>query len=70
MAGCVIFTDPLDDGEVTEKNGYEAYPSKRIQPGCIPVLHGLTWRRRPGAQSIVHTTRQRQVLLALFWRSD
>ena len=27
MAGCIIFTDPLDDGEVTEENGYEAYPS-------------------------------------------
>ena len=28
LAGCIIFTDPLDDGEVTEENGYEAYPSK------------------------------------------
>lgn len=28
MAGCVIFTDPLDDGEITEENGYEAYPSE------------------------------------------
>lgn len=27
MAGCVIYTDPLEDGEVTEENGYEAYPS-------------------------------------------
>ncbi|KAL1610045.1 hypothetical protein SLS60_001710 [Paraconiothyrium brasiliense] len=27
MAGCVIFTDPLDDGEVTEDNGYKAYPN-------------------------------------------
>lgn len=29
MVGCVIYTDPLDDGEITEENGYEAYPSKR-----------------------------------------
>ncbi|KAF2186280.1 Zn-dependent exopeptidase [Zopfia rhizophila CBS 207.26] len=26
MAGCIIYTDPLDDGEVTEENGYAAYP--------------------------------------------
>lgn len=26
MAGCVLFTDPLDDGEVTVENGYKAYP--------------------------------------------
>jgi len=28
MIGCVIYTDPLDDGEITEENCYEAYPSK------------------------------------------
>lgn len=28
MAGCVIFTDPLDDGIVTEANGYVAYPGE------------------------------------------
>ncbi|KAF2654298.1 Zn-dependent exopeptidase [Lophiostoma macrostomum CBS 122681] len=26
MAGCIIFTDPLDDGDITEENGYSAYP--------------------------------------------
>ncbi|CAA9963830.1 Glutamate carboxypeptidase 2 [Pyrenophora teres f. maculata] len=26
MIGCVLFTDPLDDGKVTMENGYEAYP--------------------------------------------
>lgn len=25
--GCLIFTDPGDDGEVTEENGYEQYPN-------------------------------------------
>jgi N-acetylated-alpha-linked acidic dipeptidase len=27
MAGCVIYTDPAEDGDITEENGYEAYPS-------------------------------------------
>jgi hypothetical protein len=27
MVGAVLYTDPLDDGEVREENGYEAYPS-------------------------------------------
>ncbi|KAI0594607.1 peptidase family M28 [Biscogniauxia sp. FL1348] len=27
MAGCVLFTDPLDDGEITETNGYLPYPN-------------------------------------------
>ncbi|CAJ2508116.1 Uu.00g093020.m01.CDS01 [Anthostomella pinea] len=26
MAACVLFTDPLDDGEITEVNGYLPYP--------------------------------------------
>lgn len=26
MIGCVIYTDPLDDGDITEENGYAAYP--------------------------------------------
>lgn len=30
MIGCIIYTDPLDDGEITEENGYEAYPSTFI----------------------------------------
>lgn len=24
--GCLIFTDPGDDGDITEENGYEQYP--------------------------------------------
>jgi N-acetylated-alpha-linked acidic dipeptidase len=27
MVGAVLYTDPLDDGEVREENGYDAYPS-------------------------------------------
>jgi N-acetylated-alpha-linked acidic dipeptidase len=30
MAGCIIFTDPLDDGEITEENGYAAYPGQYL----------------------------------------
>ena len=30
MIGCVIYTDPQDDGEVTVKNGYLAYPGMRL----------------------------------------
>lgn len=26
MAGCVLFTDPLEDGEIIEANGYLPYP--------------------------------------------
>lgn len=33
MAGCVLFTDPLDDGEVTVENGYKAYP------GLVPSFY-------------------------------
>jgi N-acetylated-alpha-linked acidic dipeptidase len=31
MIGCVIFTDPAEDGDVTEAKGYAAYPSEYIQ---------------------------------------
>lgn len=30
MIGAVLFTDPLDDGEITVANGYLAYPGKSI----------------------------------------
>jgi N-acetylated-alpha-linked acidic dipeptidase len=36
MAGCIIFTDPQDDGEITEENGYEAYPSE--SPSLPPAF--------------------------------
>lgn len=35
MVGCVLFTDPLDDGEITVENGYEAYPG----PYSLPKTH-------------------------------
>lgn len=38
MAGCIIYTDPLDDGEVREENGYEAYPSSWLFPPLSPNL--------------------------------
>lgn len=30
MIGAVLFTDPLDDGEITVANGYAAYPGKSV----------------------------------------
>ncbi|KAL7421862.1 Vacuolar protein sorting-associated protein 70 [Cryptotrichosporon argae] len=42
--GCLIFTDPADDGEYTEANGYEAYPDgparqpSSVQRGSVQFL--------------------------------
>jgi N-acetylated-alpha-linked acidic dipeptidase len=42
--GCIIFTDPGDDGEITEANGYEAYPNgparqpSSIQRGSVQFI--------------------------------
>ncbi|EAS36089.3 glutamate carboxypeptidase II [Coccidioides immitis RS] len=44
MIGCVIFTDPGDDGNVTEANGYAAYPHgparnpTSVQRGSVQFL--------------------------------
>lgn len=44
MLGCVIFTDPGDDGEITELNGYKAYPDgparnpSSVQRGSVQFL--------------------------------
>ncbi|KAH8682513.1 hypothetical protein BX600DRAFT_375449 [Xylariales sp. PMI_506] len=44
MIGTVLFTDPGDDGEVTEANGYEAYPNgparhpSSVQRGSVQFL--------------------------------
>lgn len=44
MIGCVIFTDPGDDGNVTEANGYLAYPDgparnpSSVQRGSVQFL--------------------------------
>lgn len=34
MIGCVLFTDPLEDGEIIEANGYLPYPGMYMN-----VLH-------------------------------
>jgi N-acetylated-alpha-linked acidic dipeptidase len=42
--GCLIFTDPGDDGEVTVKNGYEMYPDgparqeSSVQRGSVQFI--------------------------------
>ncbi|KAK6820855.1 hypothetical protein PG987_015255 [Apiospora arundinis] len=44
MIGCVIFTDPGDDGEVTDENGYGTYPNgparhpSSVQRGSVQFL--------------------------------
>jgi N-acetylated-alpha-linked acidic dipeptidase len=44
MVGVVMYTDPGDDGEVTEKNGYEVYPDgparqpSSVQRGSVQFL--------------------------------
>lgn len=44
MLGCIIYSDPGDDGEMTEENGYEAYPEgparnpSSVQRGSVQFL--------------------------------
>ncbi|KAI2625955.1 Zn-dependent exopeptidase [Hypomontagnella submonticulosa] len=44
MIGCVLFTDPGDDGETTEANGYDTYPNgparhpSSVQRGSVQFL--------------------------------
>lgn len=44
MIGCVLFTDPGDDGEMTEANGYDTYPNgparhpSSVQRGSVQFL--------------------------------
>ncbi|KAI0000719.1 hypothetical protein F4779DRAFT_604561 [Xylariaceae sp. FL0662B] len=44
MIGCVMFTDPGDDGEVTAENGYDTYPNgparnpTSVQRGSVQFL--------------------------------
>lgn len=44
MIGCIIFTDPIDDGNVIEENGYAAYPDgparnpSSVQRGSVDDL--------------------------------
>ncbi|WEW58633.1 carboxypeptidase [Emydomyces testavorans] len=47
MIGCVIFTDPGDDGNITEANGYAAYPHgparnpTSVQRGSVQFLSSI-----------------------------
>ncbi|PNS13924.1 hypothetical protein CAC42_1415 [Sphaceloma murrayae] len=44
MIGCIIYSDPGDDGDVTEENGFEAYPNgparnpSSVQRGSVQYL--------------------------------
>lgn len=55
MIGAVLYSDPQEDGEITEENGYEAYPDgparnpSAVQRGSTQFLS--TWRNLPFAVS-------------------
>ncbi|KAI0178528.1 Zn-dependent exopeptidase [Hypoxylon sp. FL1284] len=62
MIGCVLFTDPGDDGEITEANGYDTYPNgparhpSSVQRGSVQFLSVSPgdpttpgWPSKPGA---------------------
>ena len=50
MIGTVIYSDPGDDGEMTEENGYKAYPDgparnpSSVQRGSVEYLSEQTIR--------------------------
>lgn len=47
MIGCVLYTDPQEDGNITEENGYEMYPDgparnpSAVQRGSVQFLSKL-----------------------------
>jgi N-acetylated-alpha-linked acidic dipeptidase len=49
MVGVVIYTDPQEDGEITEENGYKPYPEgparnpSAVQRGSVQFLSWLTF---------------------------
>ena len=45
MIGCVLFTDPGDDGNVTEANGYAAYPGMLAR---LPLSRNILKTRLDG----------------------
>jgi hypothetical protein len=68
MVGAVIYTDPMDDGEVREENGYEAYPSTFYTVCSSTSTNNL--HRRTGAKSVLNPAWQCQVLVPLFRRPN
>lgn len=64
MIGAVIFTDPVDDGEITVANGYKAYPDgparnpSSVQRGSVEFLSTYSGDpTTPGYASIGNVTR-------------
>ena len=53
MVGAVIYSDPMDDGEITEKNGYKPYPDgparnpSSVQRGSVQFLSASCLSRTP-----------------------
>lgn len=49
MVGCLIYSDPGDDGEFTEENGYEVYPEGVArQPSSVQRGSAQFLSIRPG----------------------
>lgn len=57
MVGTVIYTDPQEDGEVTEENGFKTYPDgparnpSSVQRGSVQFLSKHSWERREGLEA-------------------
>lgn len=51
--GCLIYSDPGDDGEITIENGYEVYPDgparnpSSVQRGSVQFLSSVSFLRPP-----------------------
>ncbi len=69
MIGTVIYTDPQEDGEVTEENGYKSYPNgparnpSSVQRGSVQFLSKRTWKCQTESKPADNSRRSS-------WRSD
>ncbi len=72
MIGCVIFTDPGDDGNVTEAKGVAAYPGMPTAVSSAVISQPVTDRtdyRRTGTKSNCDPAGLRPFPLNIPWRS-
>ena len=59
MVGVVIYTDPGDDGEITEENGYETYPDgparnpSSVQRGSVEYLSWSQNNLSPSTETLI-----------------
>lgn len=71
MVGVVIYTDPQEDGEITEQNGYETYPDgparnpSSVQRGSTQFLSKSVRRFQ-----LCENTEEAELCRHCSWRSD